>query len=353
MEPVHEQSDVIEPGALLAQARAEIDGQVATAKRYPRNLDRVLEEAMKAACHSVEIAQSMWYSVPRDGKYINGPSVRLAEIMLSTWGNLRAATRVIGEDDKTITAQAAVHDLEKNVAIQIETKRRITTKQNRRFSDDLVITTGNAARSIALRDAIFRVIPRVYVEQILANARKTAAGDAKTFADQCAKMVDYFTKLGISAERVCGAVGRIAVKDLTFDDLDTLRGIATAVREGTATLDAAFPKIEKDENQDANAKLKEKLGAKGENKPAADAPKPGPDGKGETIAAEAGKPKPDSKRTGDTKPAATKAEKPKAAAVAPTGGQISDADINLDEAADIDRAARADAEGDEDLGFEN
>jgi hypothetical protein len=182
----------------------------------------------------------------------------------------------------------------------------------------------------------------------MGHARKTAAGDAQTFLSRRDLAVQHFNKLGIDAERVCAAVDRKSVDDLTADDLLTLRGMANAIKDGAATLDESFPKIDKEAPKSAADKLKEKI----ETQKAKDAPKPGPDGKSETIATEAGKPKAESKRTGDTKPAdtkpaAAKTEKPKAAA------KIEDSDIDsvLSEAADIERDSRDD--GDEDLGFEN
>ena len=50
--------------------RAAIDVQVATAKQYPRSVDRSLKDAITLACDSEEVAESMWYVIPRGGKDI-------------------------------------------------------------------------------------------------------------------------------------------------------------------------------------------------------------------------------------------------------------------------------------------
>lgn len=308
--------EVIEMNALVAQSRAEIDSQVATAKAYPRSIKQVMSDALTMATFSEEVAASCWYSVPRAGKRIEGPSVRLAEIMISAYGNLRAQTRVISEDDRFLTAQAAVHDLEKNTAIQIETRRRITNKENVKYNDDMITNVANAARSIALRDAVFRIVPRTYVDEIMAACRKTAAGDAQTFQARRDAAMLHFNKLGIDAERVCAAVERKSVDDLTADDLLTLRGMANAIKDGAATLDESFPKPEKDAGKSAADKIKEKVSAT-RDADAAAAPKPGMDGDAGTKATEESKPKVETKRTGDTKGKATTAKVEKPAPVVP------------------------------------
>src|SRR6185369_3899928 len=87
--------EVIEISAIEAISRAEIDIQVATAKRYPRQLSKVKSDMMGFATLDQETAEACFYSLPRGGKTIQGPSVRLAEIALSTFGNCRAGTRII------------------------------------------------------------------------------------------------------------------------------------------------------------------------------------------------------------------------------------------------------------------
>lgn len=241
MSDMEHRVEVVE--ALAAQTKAEIDSQVATAKQYPRVMRQVLSEAMTMATYSEEVAQSCWYSVPRAGKRIEGPSVRLAEIMVAAYGNMRAQTRVVSEDERFIVAQAAVHDLEKNTAVMVETRRRITDKEGNRYNDDMIAVTANAARAIALRDAVFRVIPRTFVEQILGEARKTAVGDAKTFVSRRDAMLTHFNKLGVDADRVCASVDRASIDDLTADDLVKLRGTANAIKDGEITIEEAFPEI--------------------------------------------------------------------------------------------------------------
>jgi len=231
--------------SLLAVSRTEIDMQIATAKKYPRDLEDFRETLEEAVTHSDEIAGECSYRLERkdkDGtiKVIEGPSVRFAEVVMSLWGNCRAGARVIEEGQKFVVAQGVFIDLQRNVSVTLESRRRITGSSGRRYGDDMIGTTANAACSIALRNAITRGVPKVYWESAYEATRKKLLGRA---ADPKARqtMIEYFAKLGVSAERVLAAVGRQAVAEITAEDLVRLRGFATAVKDGEATIEEMFP----------------------------------------------------------------------------------------------------------------
>lgn len=272
-----EQIEIVEPaslGALEQMERASIDIQIATAKKYPRSLAVVKQKMLSFATLDEETAAGCFYTLPArrggDGKALQGPSVRLAEIALATYGHLRAGARVIGDDGKVLTAQGVVHDLENNVCIAIEVKRRVTTKQGQRFSDDMIVTTGNAACSIALRNATFRVIPLALVKPVYEAAKRLAIGDAKSLSQRRAVAVEYFVKMGVPKDRVFGALGVGGIEDVTLEHLETLQGYRTAIADKEATIDEVFPLVVKA----AKAPAKEDdvpfdFGAKKETPPAA------------------------------------------------------------------------------------
>ena len=72
-----------------ALERANVDTQVATAKKYPRDMRRSLDDSIVMATLDKETAQSCGYALPRGNKPITGPSVHLAKIIVSNWGNMR------------------------------------------------------------------------------------------------------------------------------------------------------------------------------------------------------------------------------------------------------------------------
>lgn len=247
-----EQLEVIENipvGALEQMERASIDIQINTAKKYPRSLAVVKQRMLSFATLDEETAAGCFYTLPArrggDNKPLQGPSVRLAEIALATYGHLRAGSRVIADDGKVLTAQGVVHDLENNVCISIEVKRRVTTKDGRRFSDDMVVTTGNAACSIALRNATFRVIPLALVKPVYEAAKRLAIGDAKSLSQRRAVAVEYFVKMGVPKDRIFGALGVSGLEDVTLEHLEVLQGYRTAIADKETTIDEAFPVVVK------------------------------------------------------------------------------------------------------------
>ena len=238
-------TEIITDTSALGQIeRAQIDMQIATARRYPRQLSLVKQRMLSFATLDEETAAGCFYTLPGrkggDGKPLQGPSVRLAEIALSCYQHLRAGSRIIEDDGKFITAQGVVHDLENNVVISIEVKRRVTTKMGQRYSDDMIATTGNAACSIALRNATFRVIPMALVKPVYEAAKMLAIGDSKSLVQRRADALARFAKLGVAKEKVCEALGVRSSEDIQLEHLEIIFGYYTAIKDGDATIDQIF-----------------------------------------------------------------------------------------------------------------
>lgn len=231
--------------------KSEIDIQISTAKAYPRSLKQFKTRALSMATLDMQTAEMCFYTLPRGGKTIEGPSVRLAEIVLASWQNIRAAARIIGNDRKTITAQAICHDLENNVSITIEVKRRITDKYGKTYNEDMQVVTGNAACAIALRNSIFKVIPMAYTKELYDQIKKVAAGDVATLEERRVKALKHFKDMGVGYDRIYAVLGVQSDVDIDQDGLLKLIGLANALRDGDTTLEEAFPKItsEKTETQ--------------------------------------------------------------------------------------------------------
>lgn len=166
-------------------AKAELDIQVSTAKAYPRNVKTFVENCIEMATFDQDTAESCIYCLVRgkgiDRTEIKGPSIRLAEIAASCWGNIYAATRIVENDGRFVTAQGVAWDLQINNKMSADVKRKITTKEGRTYSEDMQVVTGNAACSIALRNAILKVVPRAYVNRVYDAAVKYAVGDQKVY----------------------------------------------------------------------------------------------------------------------------------------------------------------------------
>lgn len=237
------QIQIQQQAMLEAINRTEIDMQIATAKRYPRDTKRVLERIRESATEDITIAQECFYSLPRGGKSVEGVSVRMAEIMAGAWGNLRVQTRVIGNDGKTITAQGICHDLETNVAVSVEVKRSIVDKYGKTYSEDMQVTTGNAASAIAFRNAVLKIIPKATTNKTIEEVKKVAMGkmkDLKTSREQC---VEVFKQFKVTEEMLCELLEVEKISDINQEQLLTLRGLYNAIKEGTTTIEEAFQDV--------------------------------------------------------------------------------------------------------------
>lgn len=231
-----------EVGALEAISRSEVAMQLDSAHRWPRSVSKFLRDATTLATMSVEVAESCMYSVPRGGKMITGPSVRLAEMIASSWGNLHVGARVIDAGETELTAQAVAWDLEKNVRVTVEAQRSITGKRGR-FDDDMIRVTGMAAISIALRNAVFRVVPRAYVDAVYSKARECAVGDLKTLVARRDDAMARFGKLGVTPERMFARLAIKGADDFTLEHLEQLFGMYTAIKGNELSIDDAFPAL--------------------------------------------------------------------------------------------------------------
>jgi len=226
--------------ALAAITRSEVDAQVATAHAYPRSLAAFRDRCISEATVDEDTAAACLYALPRGGKTIEGPSVRLAEIIAAAYGNIRVASRVISIDDKFVSAQGVAHDLESNYAVQMETKRSIRDKYGKRYKDDMIRTTALAACAVAYREAVFKVIPRALWWPGYLAARHAAVGDIETLAKRRTEMLAYFARFGITLEQVLALVECEEVTDVTLRALATLKGIASAIKDGEIDPEEAF-----------------------------------------------------------------------------------------------------------------
>lgn len=229
-----------EVGTVALLAKAEIDQQISTAKKYPRSIKRFRDEALAMVTLNESVAATCIYALPRDGKTIEGPSARFAEVVASAWGNCRAGARVVSDQGDFVTSQGVFHDLERNVAITYEVQRRITGKNGNRFSADMIGVTANAACSVALRNAILKGVPKAFWDDMYQAARATIMGDFKTLANRRAEAIKLFISYGVTQEQVLEKLEVKGVEDITMEHLVTLRGLITALREGDTTPEQAF-----------------------------------------------------------------------------------------------------------------
>lgn len=220
---------------------AEIDMAVTTAKRFPRNIKQFKERAIALATSDVDIAMSCNYAVPRGGKSIEGPSVRVAEIVAREFGNVRAYSRVVAIEQTSVVAEGVCQDMETNFTAKSEVRRKITGKDGRRYNEDMINMAANAACSIAFRNAIFKVVPMAYVNLVASEAKKVALGDKNTFGSRKEKMVNKFSELGVTTEMILAKVDKLSMDQLDVGDMEILIKVFAAIDGGDSSVDSEFP----------------------------------------------------------------------------------------------------------------
>lgn len=231
--------------AITAIERAQVDLQIATAHAYPRSLARVMSELVTLCTTDQETAESCTYALQRRGAdneptYIVGPSVRFAELLVHCMGNTRAGGRIVAIDDTMITGQGVCHDLEKNVAVSIEARRRITNKKGRRYNDDMIVTTGNAAIAIGFRNAVFKVYPKAVWGKAWEAARAMARGEGVPIETRRKKVLTYFAKLGKTEADVCRVLSVAKAEDIGEEQLEVANALRVSINEGAKTVDDIF-----------------------------------------------------------------------------------------------------------------
>lgn len=229
----------IEPHTLAILSRSELDAQMASAGTRPRDLAAFRGQVKAIACMSEEAAAECHYALPArrdDGDPIEGPSVRFAEILAYAWGNNRVGARVIDEAMDHVTAQGIFSDVEKNSTSTFEVRRRITDRRGRRYSLDMINVTANAACAIARRNAILQAIPRPLWLDLYQEARAMAAGGEGELVRRRDMAIAAFLELGLDEARIFTMLGVKDRDDIGRDELIRLRGIYTAVKDGTMSI---------------------------------------------------------------------------------------------------------------------
>lgn len=240
------ETNIIPSSNLHELARIEIDMQVATAKQYPRDIEKSIATIRMLTTRSPQIAEKCFYRLERagrDGKnsIIEGCSVRFAEIVAQSWGNLRAQSRIVDNDGKKITAQAICHDLESNTAVQTEVQRRITTKEGRTFSEDMQVVTGNAAGAIAFRNAVLKVVPMALIQDIIDEAKSKTLSAIKENLEKCrTKMFSWYAAKGVTPRMIFDLLSIDKEEEITAEHIATLQGVANAISEGSTTIEETF-----------------------------------------------------------------------------------------------------------------
>ena len=240
----------------------DFTAKVRLAKQFPRDLKRVLAQALEELEVAPEFAARAYYSIPykeyRDGQektvLVEGPSVKASKALTCHWGNCADGARIAEQDDERVLVEGVFHDYQTNVTTvrQVAVSRKRydkRTKQMVPLRDDRLVMAIQAGASKAVRNAILSGLPVWLVEAYFAKAKKLAIGlkgDKDKLAPKDIKraveaMVKAFAKLGVDGDRLSAYMKDKLDAELSDEEkLAQMRGIFTAISEGQTTVAEVF-----------------------------------------------------------------------------------------------------------------
>lgn len=224
------------------------------AKQFPRNLAMATAE-MNQNCGRLNLAKKATYSYARGGSAIEGPSIRLAEVLMGAWGNMEAGWREISrhfdaKSGKMVSeCSAFAFDKQSNTRTEIafsvphwrDTKRGGYAITDER--DIYELCANMAARR--KRAAILSILPSWFVEEALEEVNKTLKKDmaGKSIPDMVRGMEAKFVVYGVTREMLEKNLGH-PIEECTRDELVRLGKNYTAISDGAIRVSDIFPQEE-------------------------------------------------------------------------------------------------------------
>lgn len=193
------------------RAIAEVQAAIMLAKQFPRDklesMDRILTE-----CCRPTLAESATYSYTRGGAEVTGPSIRLAEVLATNWGNFQFGWNEMARSNGQSEILAFAWDCQTNVrrTIQFFVKHWRDTKKGghalRDERDIYEICANQAARR--MRACILNTIPGDVIECAVQQCEKTLATHEIVTPETIALMIKAFEPFGVTKEHIEKRIGR-------------------------------------------------------------------------------------------------------------------------------------------------
>lgn len=236
------QMDKINQGTVAIEASraiAEAQGKLVIAKRFPRDEVEAYAKAMEA-CQRPTMAAKAFYSFPRGGQTVEGPTIRFAEELARCWGNIDYGIKELSQDDGKSEMQAYAWDLETNAqSVQNFTNphQREQGKKMVNLTSQRDIYENNANMATRrLRSRILAILPSWFVEDAIEECKKTLAGRNDTpLIDRVKKMVVAFAKIGVTQDQIEKRLKK-KIDTMNADDFVEYTGIYNAIKQGESKI---------------------------------------------------------------------------------------------------------------------
>jgi len=215
---------------------ARVQGQIISAKKFPRD-ETTSYQKILTACKRESLAKTAMYSYPRGGTTVRGPSIRLAEQLARSWGNLDTGIRELSQVEGESVVEAYCLDLETNyrssIIFSVKHVRKTKTKTNVLDDPrDIYEHVANLA-SRRKRSCILAVIPADITEGAIAACEETLiGGGGEPLIDRLRNMVVMFKELDetVTQEMLEKKIG-YKIEEATKSDLTELGSIYNSIKD--------------------------------------------------------------------------------------------------------------------------
>lgn len=228
----------------IHRAIAEAQGKLTLAKKFPRDPEQALAD-MIAACTNKALAEVAFYSYPRGGENVTGPSIRFAEELARCWGNIDYGIRELSSSANETEYEAYAWDMQTNTI----SSQKFTVKHERHTKsgvkkltdprDIYEVGANNAARR--LRARIMAVIPKAFQDAAINQCELTLKSGGIE-PGRLVAMITKFGSMGITPDMIAKRIGS-SVDAISGDKFAELIGIFNSIRDGISHPSAYFPDI--------------------------------------------------------------------------------------------------------------
>jgi hypothetical protein len=212
------------------------------ARKLPRNEQEAIAK-IKRACQDPVFAAKARFKVPRKPKPVEGPSIHLARLIARTWGNFDVQTRIIDQTDTQTVVECIAWDIESNTTttetIVVKHVRYADKKLHRLTNpDDIFLTISNRAAR-RLRECIKGQIPSYVFDMAEAECIRTlkTPNDLKKVVENM--LAAYLEDFGVTQDQISAYLQK-PIADCTASDVEEMRSIHNAIKDGETTLDKVF-----------------------------------------------------------------------------------------------------------------
>ncbi|MEW9575834.1 hypothetical protein U9K47_10370 [Bacillus toyonensis] len=230
--------------AMVSRQAQEVQMAMYVAKNFPRDTYNAFQRIMKE-CERKLVAENAVYQYPKGGQKVQGPSIRLAEVIARNWGNIDYGIIELDQKDGESSMMAYAWDLETNTrqtkifTVKHERKARGQTNKLTDSRDVYELTANMGTRR--MRACILGIIPGDIVDAAVQKCNDTLVnGQKEPLEDRLRKALDAFKKdFGVTKEMIEDSF-QLNIDAFTEHDFVKLGRIYTSIREGVGKKEDFF-----------------------------------------------------------------------------------------------------------------